>query len=698
MKQSTRKTAAAERGTSTQIRVTEASSPGLPSWSRQDWPFALALIFVIVLIYTPVWRAGFIWDDDAFVTANPCIIGPLGLKEIWTTSAADICPLALTTVWVEHTLWGLAPLPYHLINVFLHAACAVVLWRILRGLQIPGAWLGAALWAFHPVQTESVAWITEIKNMQSALFFLLSILFFVKYLKTKDHQGRNGVDWNYDLTFLFALLAMASKSSTAVLPVVLCLCAWWIEGQWRWRNLARTIPIFLLSFTAGIVSIQTQALKLETVVDPEPMQTWPQRLASAGDAIWFYLSKLLWPYPLMTIYPHWHINARQWISYLPLLIVIASLFLFWLKRDSWTRPWFFAFAYFLAALFPVLGFFNLGFFHYSLVADHFQYLASMGPLAFAAAGLVRLADWIMPRRPWLQAILYALPLLLFAGLSWEQAWAYQNEKTLWTAMLAQNPDCWLGYNNLGSALAREGRTDEAIAQFQKALKLEPDYPEAHNNLGDALLREGQVNEATEQFQDALKINPQFADAHYDLGLALAHRGEIDEGIGQFQEALKIDPLLTEARYNIGVALLQKGQLNEAITQFQEALKINPGDAQIYLGLGNAFSKKGQLDDAVVQFQKALEIDPGKAEARGNLGVVFLQKGEVDEAIPQFQKALEINPNYGEAHNGLGIALAQKGQLREAILEFQKALQLNDGQAQDNLIRAQTMMRQNAGRK
>ena len=181
------------------------------------------------------------------LTANPCVVGPLGLKEIWTTNAADICPLTLTTFWVEHALWGLEPLPYHLVNVLLHGACAILLWRVLRSLRVQGAWLGAALWALHPVEVESVAWITEMKNTESGLFFLLSILFFVRWLRAKDFDGRTGGGWNYALTLLFAALAMASKSSTVILPVVLCLCAWWMEGRWHWRNLARVVPIFLMS-------------------------------------------------------------------------------------------------------------------------------------------------------------------------------------------------------------------------------------------------------------------------------------------------------------------------------------------------------------------------------------------------------------------------------------------------------------------
>jgi len=167
---------------SLQVPMSNAAH-GYPSGFRRDWLLGLILVVAVIATYSPVWHAGFIWDDDLLVTANPVIIGPLGLKEIWTTSAADICPLTLTTFWVEHALWGLAPLPYHLVNVLLHAACAVLLWRVLLGLRIPGAWLGSALWALHPLQVESVAWITEMKNTQSGLFYLLTILFFVRWRK-----------------------------------------------------------------------------------------------------------------------------------------------------------------------------------------------------------------------------------------------------------------------------------------------------------------------------------------------------------------------------------------------------------------------------------------------------------------------------------------------------------------------------------
>ena len=590
------------------------------------------------------------------------MIGLRGLKDIWTTNAADISPFTFTTFWVEHALWGLAPLPYHLVNVLLHGACAVLLWRVLRSLQIPGAWLGASLWALHPVEVESVAWITETKNTQSGLFFLLSILFFVKYLKARNLNGQTGGGWNYGLTLLFAALAMASKSSTVILPVVLSLCAWWVEGRWQWRDLARVAPIFIMSIAASALSIWTQGQVLATASDPQWVRSWPQRAATAGDAVWFYLGKLLWPHPLITVYPRWQIDARHGVSYLPLVAVIIAVLILWLKRKSWSRPWFFVFAYFLVALFPVLGLADNFIFCYSLVFDHLQYLASMGPLALAGAGMVRLAEVVIPGRSWLQSTLGAGVLLVLGLVSWQRVWAYESQETLWTDTLAKNPNCWVGYNNLGNFLAQKGQTDEAIKQYQNALEINTRDAKTHNNLGLAFYRKGQTDEAIAQFQETLEINPNYDEAHDNLGVALAQKGQVDEAIAQFQKALEISTNLGLAHHNLGIALSQKGQVGEATEQFQEALEIRPNIADVCNRLGIALAKNGQLDKAIAQFRKALKIDPKSVQAYSNLGNALFLKGQINEAIAQLQEALRLDPNYAAAQNNLAIVQAKARQV------------------------------------
>jgi tetratricopeptide (TPR) repeat protein len=554
------------------------SVPPLPPWLNRDWLWGLILVLAVILTYTPVWWAGFVWDDRGFVTANPCIVGPLGLKEIWTTSAADICPLTLTTVWVEHALWGLNPLPYHLVNVLLHAACAVSLWRVLLSLNIPGAWLGAALWALHPVQVESVAWITELKNTQSGLFFLLSILFFVKWLRTRGLDGGTSGGWNYGLILLFAALAMASKSSTVVLPVVLCLCAWWIEGNWQWRNLARIAPIFLMSIAAGCVSMWTQKQRLLKDLYPQEARSWLERPVVAGDAVWFYLGKLIWPHPLMTIYPRWHINTGQWFSYLPLLAVLVALFVSWFTRHSWFRVYFFVLVYFLVALFPVSGLMDFYFQRYSFVSDHFQYLAAIGPLALAAVALARLSDFFaLSKIPWLRPSLGAGLLMIIGVWSWQRAGVYQSNETLWSDTLNKNTDCWMAHYSLANVLLQKGQIDEAMAQFQTVKRMKPVIAEAYYNCGNIFVRKGELDKAIAEFQKALEIRPNYADVYENLGDVFVQKGQVDKAMADFGEALKIKPDSAGIHNSLGVALAQKGRINEAMAQFQQALRLNPND-------------------------------------------------------------------------------------------------------------------------
>ena len=594
-------------GHSARIATTNADVQGPTLWFRCDWFWGLILILFVLLAYTPIWHAGFVWDDDAMLAANPCIVGPLGLKEIWTTNAADICPLALTTFWVEHALWGMAPLPYHLVNILMHGVCAVLLWRVLRSLGVAGAWLGAALWAFHPVEVASVAWITEMKNTESALFFLLSIFFFLKSLSLENVaqqpattklpvrervSGRNASA--YAVCLLFAALAMAGKSSTVILPVVVCLCAWWVEGGWHWRRVARVVPMFLMSAAASAVSLWTEGLQLATAADPQWVRTWPQRLAAAGDAVWFYLGKLLWPEPLITIYPRWQIDAASWTSYLPLLAVVVLFCFFWVNRRSGgagSRACIFAFAYFLTALLPVLGLIDTYIFRFSLVFDHFQYLASMGPLALAGAGLARSAAYVLPKRPWLQSTHCAGLLVILGMVSWQRTWVYNSHETFWNDTLAKNSNCWLARNNLGLALSSKGQAHEAVEQFQKAVDINPNFAVGHYNLGNALTQSGRLDEAIAQYQMAFKINPEYAEAHNNLGSALLQKGQVVEAIQQYEMALNINPNYAEAYGNLGFILFQNGQLDDAIAQFQEALRLNPDLRPVRDSLAKAIESK-----------------------------------------------------------------------------------------------------------
>jgi protein O-mannosyl-transferase len=571
---------------------------------------------ITVIAYLPAWNGGFIWDDDQHLTQNPCIVGPLGLKDIWTSRAARICPLVQTTFWVEHALWGLNPFLYHIVNVLVHAACAVVLWRVLLNLHIRGAWLGAALWALHPVQVETAAWITELKNTQSCLFYLLAILFFVKSETAQELKDSSGTRWSYALSLLCAALAMTSKSSTVILPFVLGLSPWWIDGRWEWRKLTKLTPFFLMSVAASLLSIWTQ--NLEGANQSEYVRGWLERIAVAGKVVWFYLGKLAWPHPLIFIYPRWEIDVSRATSYLPTAAVGVVLFVCWWNRRGRLRPVFLAFAYFLAALLPVLGLIDHYFLRYSFVGDHFQYLASIGPLAVAGAGITTALGLLEKARRFLEPVFCGALLLLLGFLTWHQCAMYANSETLWRMTIERNPGCEACYNNLGDSLLRRGQVDEAIADYQKASEMSPRDSRPQSNLGFAFLQKGQVNEAIIHSQKALEIEPDGSEAHHILG----------------------------------DAYLAKGDFVQAIASYQEALRVKPNDATAHDNLGISFAAIGKISEAIEQFGEALRVDSNCAEAHYNLGYLLVELGHQKEAVGHLAEAVRLKPDYTQAKEQL----------------------------------------------
>jgi tetratricopeptide (TPR) repeat protein len=683
------------------MQTRDLESARRPLW-QQTWLLALLLIALVFIAYARVFNAGFIWDDESHLTQNPCIIGPLGLKEVWTTTRAVYYPLVLTTFWALHKVVGLTPWPYHLLNVLLHAGSAVLLWQVLRQLSIRGAWLGAALWALHPVMVQSVAWVTELKNTQSCLFYLLSIFCFLKWddapwiarisrIQDPTNQGEAvpRAPWRrtagrssmlFALSLCFFILATLSKPSAVMLPVVLALCVWWRIGRIPWRDIGRLAPFVLLSALASVWTILEQKFHAGAI-GAEWAQTWPERLIIAGRAIWFYLAKLVWPHPLIFIYPRWEIDSSELTAYLPLLAALTGLLVLWLVRAKWSRAVFFAAAYYVVSLFPVLGFFDVFFFRYSFVSDHFQYLASMGPLALAGAaittGCTRLAVAALRHRgappsslssdaeTLQRSAVVTTPLLGLCGvlllslvfLTWQQTGVYHDLVTLYTATLAKNPGCWMAHYNLGIALNDQGKTDEAIAHYQRAIKLRPSYAEAHYNLGRLLAQKGQLGDAVTHYEKALEINSADAEARNNLGVTLFGIGRVDDAIAYYQGALKIRPDYAEASCNLANALLSKGDLDGAIARYLACLALSPNQADAQYDLASALLRKGRTDEAISHYKKVLELRPESADAHANLGSAFLAKGRVRDAIGEYRNALRISSGNVAAQSNLAWLLA-----------------------------------------
>jgi protein O-mannosyl-transferase len=640
------------------------------------------MVLLVVLAYLPALHGGFIWDDDSHLTANPCIVGSLGFKGIWTSSAATYYPLVLSSFWLQHAIWGLNPLPYHLVNIAMHAACVVLLWLVLRCLKVRGAWFGAALWGLHPVQTESVAWITELKNTQSCLFYLLAIWFFLKWRAAGAFAvaGRKGTEWDYAFALLCAMLAILSKASTVMLPVVLGLVWWWSDGRWRWRNLFRLAPFFIISAAASGWTIWEQQFH-SGAAGPDWSQSRPERFVIAGKAVWFYLGKLLWPHPLIFIYPRWEIDASRPTAWLPVLALGIILFLLWLNRRGRIGPVFFAFAYFVVSLFPVLGFFNVYFFRFSFVGDHFQYLAGLGPIALAAAGIITVLDLFKKGKPFLEPAFCGTLLLVLGLLTWRQCEMYTNMETLWRKTLAMNPDCWMAQGNLGICFYIEGRNKEAAERFHQAIQINPNYFEAINNLGLVLADQRRFDEAIENYRRAIRINPDYYIALNNLGLALAAQGRFDEAIKNYRAALQISPDYYPALNGLGMALTARGRPDEAIADFRQAVRIQPHHADFHLNWGVALDQLGRTREAVAQYQEALKLNPDLIAALNNLAWILASNPDDElrdgaEAVRLSERACELT-HYGEPLfiGTLAAAYAEAGRFPEAVATAEKAEQI-----------------------
>ncbi|MGO9108148.1 MAG: tetratricopeptide repeat protein [Thermoguttaceae bacterium] len=580
--------------------VTGEDAPRTPVFGPRDWCFAVALIVSVFLVYEPAWQGGLIWDDEAHVT-RPELRSWHGLYRIWfdVRATTQYYPFVHSVFWVEHKLWGDATLGYHLVNIFLHATAALMVAMILRRLAIPGACLAAAIFALHPLQVESVAWITELKNTLSAVFYLGAAMLYFRFDQTRKTAS-------YLAALGAFLLALATKTVTGTLPGALLVIFWCQRGRLSWKNdVLPLVPFFLLAAGTGMITAWWE-LEINKCVGPDFDFTWIQRILIAGRTAWFFLWKLFWPANLTFIYPRWQINSGVWWQYLYPLGGAALLAVLWAIRQT-TRAPLAALLFFGGTLFPVLGFFNLYTFRYSLVADHYQYLASLGIIALFSAGVALL---LKPVVGWVSVFgkLGCLALVaLLAVLSWRQSRMYADVETLYRTTIDGNHDCWMAYNNLGLALAGRGRFDEAITRYQKALKIKPDFAEAHNNLGLALAGRGQIDEAIAQYRKALDIDPECVEAHNDLGIALAGRGKVEEALAHFRKALEINPDCLETHYNLGITLAGRGLVDEAIAEYEKALGIVPDDLSTCYNLGLALASRGRLDEALAQYQKALGL-------------------------------------------------------------------------------------------
>jgi tetratricopeptide (TPR) repeat protein len=590
------------------------------SWTKRDWFFCFILAITILLAYQPAWHGSLLWDDSNCSTP-PELRSLDGLRRIWfqPRATAQYYPLLYTSYWFQQRLWGDSPSGYHLINLLLHIGCVVLVLKILRFLKIPGAELATIVFALHPVNVETVAWIAERKNTLSGIFALSATLAYLKFDVSRSGEEKDGPQGggyrNYVLAIGLFLFGLLSKTAIVALPLAWLVILWWKRGALSWRrDVIPSIPFVFLSVAAGLVTRWFENTGIGYKAG-ELNFSLLDRCLIAGRAFWFQLGKLFWPSNLTFVYPRWEINAGVWWQYLfPIGVLVLLVILWGLKR--WSRAPLAGVLIYIFLLLPSLGFLNIYFFVYSFVADHWQYLACLGIITPCASGIVLLAERSKRWQGWLEpGVTLVIAGVLFV-LTSHQSRMYTDIETLYRTTIARNPACWMAQVNLGNILYQANRIPEAMDLFNQARRIKPAI--ACYSIGNALFLKGRTSEAIDQYKQALQIDPDYAEAHHNLGSAFLLRGRIPEAIDHYEQALRIDPAFAGAHNNLGNALVQSGRVPEAINHYKEALRIIPNSVDAHNNLGAALVLMGRTSEAIEEFKAALQINPASADARKNL--------------------------------------------------------------------------------
>lgn len=642
---------------------------------------ALALLVCTLVAYLPATQADFIWDDDAYVTENRTLRSAAGLGRIWFQVGAvpQYYPLVHSTFWLEYRLWGLHPMGYHLVNILLHALAAMLLWHLLRRFLPAGAWMTAALFALHPVHVESVAWITERKNVLSGVFYLAALLSYLcfdavrgdRLSETRERRPAWGL---YGLALLLFAAALLSKSTAATLPAALLVILWWKHRTAPWRQLPWLAPFFAMGIGMGALTVWVER-SVVGATGADFDLSWGESWLVAGRALWFYAAKLAWPHPLIFIYPRWQIDTGVWWQHLFPAAALAVLVGLWCLRKRLGRGPAAAVLLFAGTLFPALGFIAVYPMRFSFVADHFQYLASIGLLVLGVSMAVRLL------RGTRAVAVGALVLLVLGGMTWSQARTYHDLETLWRHTLSKNPQAWLAHNNLGTVLVARGELEEAIDAFSSALEVKPDYAMAYFNRGTSHNSLGHAEQALQDFHRAIEMDPQNAESFVNRALLLQARGDLSSALRDYHRAVEIAPWSHAAHNNLGTLYQARGEYDLAMEEYDTALLLKEAYEKAWTNRGGLQLARGDYGAAVTDLTRALELLPRAAALHRLRGQAHGNLGNYEKSVADFSGALELEPADADAHFYRGLGQAKLGLHEQAIVDYTQSLRLRPDEAQ-----------------
>ncbi len=697
--------------------------------ARPEVMVCLVLVIATLAVYWQVRNHSFLnFDDGLYVTDNYHVRAGLsweGVKWALTeTEAANWHPLTRLSHMLDVQLFGMNAGAHHMTSMFFHLANTLLLFFVFK--RMTGcAWQSgfvAALFTLHPLHVESVAWVSERKDVLSTFFWLLTMGGYVLYV---ERPGK----LRFLLPLLFFALGLMAKPMLVTLPFVLLLMDYWPLGRLggdfgmpdeRLDNphpasytapfvgrgqdrpmlalVVEKLPFFVLSGAACWLTIYAQQGKGAVgSLERFPMAV---RITNAVVSYVKYIGKTIWPENLAAYYPHPGIASGLWVLGAFLLLVVVSILA---VRTIRRLPWFIVgWLWFLGTLVPVIGFLQVG---AQAMADRYTYVPLIGLFIITAWGFPQLvAGW--RNREKLLALAGTSLLVIFTVSSWFQVRHWKNSITLYEHALHVTKNNYFAHDGMGLYLASQGKNDDALQQYLAALKIRPDFAEAHNHLGNVLKMKGIYDQAIDHYKEALRIKPEYAEAYYNLGHILAKQGMVADAVKHYSAALKLRPEYPEVHYHLGTALLKQGKIDKAITHYAKALNKRPNDAKIFNQLGYALIKKGKINEAGIQFSKAVRAEPLFARAHYNLGhvllnqgrlkeaafhyscvlqiepenvgahfalaIVYLRQGKLDEAIAHNREALRLKPGLARTHNNLGIAMIRKGMIKEAIDHFQMA--------------------------
>lgn len=651
---------------------------------------ALLLGLLTAAIYYPALSGEFIMDDEIYVADNQLAKQADGLYWFWlSTKPVDYFPVCNTSFWVQWRLWGMSTTGYHVVNLALHIINSLLIWKLLNRLAVPGAYLAALLFAVHPVNVESTAWIGQHKGLLAMLWMLLALLCFVRTIPLEPPQKiaffRPGTGHWYALTLVCFLLSILSKPSTVVLPVLMLLLIGRRRTVSPW-DLASTAPFFALAAILTRVHMWFQLHSSEIVILEE---TLLERLLNAGTVIWFYLSKAIAPWGLSFIYPRWRIDAAQLRWWVPLITSLCVTALLWRYRHRWARPLWLAWLWFCVSLLPVMGFAEIGFLRFSLVADHYQYTALIAVVALASAwwwGVVGGAVGVV-RQAGLAATILVVAVL--SMLTWLQAGLYQSREALYRAALDHNPDSYVLHDNLGVALADQGKLEEAIRHHHRAIELGPPHGRTHNNLGVSLRQVGDLEGAIEQYRLAIQYSPDYIKAKLNLGVALGKQGKVKEAVDQYEQILKQDPEFAEAHYNLANLLVKSKNDDEAQRHYRAALAIRPNYSEARHALAALLFRDSKAKQAIAELRELLRRAPNFFEGHMTLASVASKTNDPKTAAEHYRHALKLQGGNISALNDLAWLLCKTNDEsvwspREGVKLAERAVEISSGRVPELL--------------